>query len=93
MRLWFWILFPGTKSRLCACGVLLFLLWLATSFTATLEGHSAVPTFVLAAIAYLSTGSSQPNRDPSTVAFLIEGNPTNLDPYIDARPTLDRVKI
>lgn len=70
-----------------------FLLWLATSFTATLEGHSAVPTFVLAAIAYLSTGSSQPNRDPSTVAFLIEANPTNLDPYIDARPTLDRVKI
>lgn len=52
-----------------------------------------MPTFVLAAIAYLSTGSSQPNRDPSTVAFLIEANPTNLDPYIDARPTLDRVKI
>lgn len=84
---------PRNKIQIMCLRCFAFLLWLATSFTATLEGHSAVPTFVLAAIAYLSTGSSQPNRDPSTVAFLIEGNPTNLDPYIDARPTLDRVKI
>lgn len=60
---------------------------------AVVEGHSALATFVLAAIAYLSTGCSQPNRDPSTVAFLIEANPTNLDPYIDARSSLDCVKI
>jgi len=73
--------------------VFAFLLWLATSFTATVEGHSAVPTFVLAAIAYLSTGSSRPNRDPSIVAFLIGANPTNPDPSIDARSTLDGVKI
>ena len=37
-------------------------------------------TFVLAAIACLTAGRSQPKRHPSTMTLLIECNPSNLDP-------------
>src|SRR5207302_1058738 len=36
-------------------------------------------TFFLATIACFAAACSQPNRDPSTLTFLIEANPTNLD--------------
>ncbi len=37
-------------------------------------------TFALVAVACLTAGCSQPNRNPSTITLLIECNPTKLDP-------------
>jgi hypothetical protein len=70
-----------------------FLLWLATRLPRPSRGQSSLATFVLTAIACLTAGCSQPNRDPSTITFLIEFNPTDLDPRIDALTDQIRVEM
>ena len=72
---------PLPVSRCSHCSYLCGLCVKSLSlFSSLVIRHSPLATFFLATIACFAAACSQPNRDPSTLTFLIEANPTNLDP-------------